>query len=149
MCRVSVLRHNCSVSVGLPACSWDAILERQLAVIRANLALLDAFFARWQHIVEWRRPRVGTIAFPRLLTGENIEAWCEELVQQTGVLLLPGSVYHPQAAAEGRFRLGFGRRNLPECLRHLETFLAARYPGTTLAPVTMPPLACLGGSSAT
>ncbi|KAI3433399.1 hypothetical protein D9Q98_003215 [Chlorella vulgaris] len=108
--------------------SWDAILERQLAIIRANLEALDAFFARWRQIFDWQRPCVGTVAFPRLLTGESVAVWCEELVQQAGVLLMPATVYdHPQSTAEARFRLGFGRRNLPTCLQHLDAWLAARY----------------------
>ena len=123
---------------GLPACpcpectlhSWDSILTRQLAIASANLDTLDAFFARWRHVIEWRRPAAGTVAFPRLLTGEGIEGWCERLVQEAGVLLMPASVYGRGSEAwaqRGHFRLGFGRRSLPLCLQHLEAFLAARY----------------------
>lgn len=105
-------------------------------MIRANLDTLDAYLARWRHVVEWRRPAAGTVAFPRLLTGEAVEGWCEELVRQAGVLLLPATVYdHAPSTAAGHFRLGFGRRDLPECLRHLEAWLTARYgpsPGAAL-----------------
>jgi aspartate/methionine/tyrosine aminotransferase len=56
--------------------------------------------------------------------GEPVEAFCDRLVEEAGVLLLPATVYdHP----EGRFRLGFGRRNLPECLQQLDGFLAKHY----------------------
>lgn len=106
-------------------------MKRSLGVVRANLAELDAFFARWPHVFEWRRPAAGTVAFPRLLTGEDVTAWCQELAAQAGVLLLPASVYgDAQLAARGHFRLGFGRRNLPACLQHLEAWLRARYPAS-------------------
>jgi aspartate/methionine/tyrosine aminotransferase len=110
-------------------------MERQLALIRANLEALDTCFARWRHVIEWQRPAAGTIAFPRLVTGEAVEGWCEELVRQAGVLLLPATVYdHAPSTAAGRFRLGFGRSDLPECLRHLEAWLAARYGPPAGAP---------------
>lgn len=108
--------------------SWDTIVSRQLRLLTSNLDVLDAFFARWRNIFEWRRPRAGTIAFPRLLTGESVEAWCQDAVKTAGVLLLPATVYdHERFTAEGRFRLGFGRKDLPLCLAQLEAFLADRY----------------------
>ncbi|KAL4431147.1 hypothetical protein ABPG75_006403 [Micractinium tetrahymenae] len=109
--------------------SWDAILQCQLGTIRANLAALDAFFSRWRRLLAWSAPRAGTVAFPRLLTGEEVGAWCEALVTEAGVLLMPAEVYGDErSSAEGRFRLGFGRRDLPECLAQLEAWLQRRYP---------------------
>lgn len=108
---------------------WDDILRRQLATVRANLVALDAFFARWRRVFAWSPPRAGTVAFPCLLTGEDVGAWCEALVAEAGVLLMPAGVYDDaRSAAEGRFRLGFGRRDLPECLAQLEAWLEKRYP---------------------
>jgi aspartate/methionine/tyrosine aminotransferase len=47
----------------------------------------------------------GPLAFPRLKTGDSIEAWCKEVVQGCGVLLLPASVYDHAASTErGHFR---------------------------------------------
>ena len=126
VCRAAFPHHAPCVP---PACSYDALVQRSLGVIQANLETLDAFFARWSHVIAWRRPSAGTVAFPRLLTGEGVEAWCEAAVQQAGVLLMPASVYgDPSFTQQGHFRLGFGRRDLPQCLEHLEAFLMARYP---------------------
>ena len=45
-------------------------------------------------------------------------------------LLMPAAVYdHAPSEAAGRFRLGFGRDNLPECLARLEEWLERRYRG--------------------
>lgn len=99
-------------------------MQRSLAVVRTNLGALDAFFARWPALFEWRRPAVGTVAFPRLRTGEGVEAWCEALAREAGVLLMPATVYGDAGfEAAGHFRLGFGRKDMPECLRHLEAWL--------------------------
>jgi aspartate/methionine/tyrosine aminotransferase len=68
------------------------------------------------------RPRAGAIAFPKLLQGD-VEEFCDSLVRQAGVLLLPGSVYGDDG---NHFRLGFGRRNVPQAVERLEEFLVKR-----------------------
>ena len=98
----------------------QGIVDRNLRIIRGNLARLDAFFARHADFLEWVRPRAGSIAFPRLLTGDA-STFCSRLLDATGVLLLPGDVY---AFPGQHFRIGFGRRNLPEALERVETFLS-------------------------
>lgn len=129
--HVALSRHRPS---NPPIHSWDALVQQRLAIIRTNLDALDAFFERWRHVFAWRRPAAGTVAFPRLTTHEPIETWCAQLVEETGVLLMPSTVYgQPECAAEGWFRLGFGRTNMPEVLAHLEAWLEQRYPAERAA----------------
>lgn len=98
----------------------DTVVKRSLEIIQHNLVLLDDFFARWAQTFTWRRPQAGSIAFPELVTGQPIEEFTENLIKQEGVLLLPGTVYdHPG----NHFRIGFGRKNMPAALEHLESFL--------------------------
>lgn len=53
---------------------------------------------------EWQPPKHGTVAFPRLTTGEPVEAFCDRCVQQAGVLLLPATVYdHEPSTAQVRW----------------------------------------------
>ena len=89
------------------------------ALILRNLALLDDFFSHHADRFAWQRPTAGPIAFPRLLHGD-IEHFAHEVVTRSGVLLLPGSVYDYPG---NHFRIGFGRRNMPEALATLEEFL--------------------------
>lgn len=98
-------------------------------IIATNLALADAFFGgRWAGVFEWLPPRAGPVAFPRVKTGEPVDAWCEALVAEAGVLLLPASVYdHEPSRAAGHFRIGLGRSNFSECLRQLDAWLVKRY----------------------
>lgn len=100
-----------------------AILARSMAIIGANLPLVDDFFARRAGQFAWTRPRVGPIGFPRLLAPLPIAQFAEELVAAEGVMLLPGTVYDD---GENHFRLGFARRNLPEALARLDRFCDAR-----------------------
>ncbi len=96
------------------------VLARSRAIIEPNLARLDAFFGDHADRFRWVRPRGGSIGFPRLLGDEAIDAFAARLVEQEGVLLLPGSQF---GYPGNHFRIGFGREDLPEALDRLEAFL--------------------------
>lgn len=96
------------------------IVERNVRIIRDNLDLLDTFFGEYPDLFRWQRPKAGPIAFPSLLRG-SVAGFCDDLVRKTGVLLLPGTLYGP---AYNAFRIGFGRKNLPEALERFREHLA-------------------------
>lgn len=96
------------------------ILARNLGIIQENLQLLDRFFEQWQDYFQWQKPLAGPIAFPRLQKGVPVADFCRKLVEKKGVLLLPGTLYSEN---NNNFRIGFGRRNMPEALQRLEDFL--------------------------
>ena len=95
------------------------LIERNLGIIRQNLETIEDLFARRADLFSWIRPQAGSMAFPRYLGG-NVEAFCDDLVKKAGVLLLPGSVYDD---SRNHFRLGLGRKNLPEAVEKLEGYL--------------------------
>ena len=95
------------------------IVERNLSIIRNNLNALNSFFNRHTELFSWHEPKAGPIAFPRYL-GKSVEHFCDQLVQSTGVLLLPGTLYNYESDC---FRIGFGRINMPDCLSRLESFI--------------------------
>lgn len=98
----------------------EKIWSRNLGIIRDNLAELDLFFEKYNQFFSWSRPTAGCIAFPRLLSGLTAEAFCADLLRKKGVLLLPAELYdYPEA----RFRIGFGRRNMPLALGKLDEYL--------------------------
>ena len=97
----------------------EKLVERNLRIIIRNLGVLDEFFARYSDRFAWQRPKAGAIGFPRLL-GLDVEAFCKTLVRSAGVLLLPGTLYDDKG---NHFRIGFGRKNLPEAIARLEAFL--------------------------
>lgn len=105
----------------------EAIAGRNLGIIRRNLDLLDPFFDSHGAWFAWDRPRAGSIAFPALLS-QPVDAFCADLVREAGVLLLPGTLY---GSGYNAFRIGFGRKNLPESLDRLETYIrSSGRPGT-------------------
>jgi aspartate/methionine/tyrosine aminotransferase len=91
-------------------------------IIASNLDLLDAFFAGRADLFTWRRPAAGPIAFPRLNHGDAA-VFCDDLVREAGVLLLPGTVYRDTG---NHFRVGFGRADMPRALAALEEHLGRR-----------------------
>jgi aspartate/methionine/tyrosine aminotransferase len=99
-----------------------ALLARNVAIVRANLQVLDAFFARHAARVEWHRPRAGTIGFVRL-RQESAERFCADLLEHTGVLLLPSTLIDH---GDAHLRIGFGRRNMPEVLAIVDAWLTRR-----------------------
>jgi len=104
----------------------ERILTRNREIIVGNLKRLEEFFAEFAHRFEWSVPEGGCIAYPRYLGNEGIDEFCARLVEQSGVLLLPGSVYQSTSAETpaNHFRIGFGRVNMPEALDRLRSYLA-------------------------
>lgn len=93
--------------------------ERNVGIIKSNLETVHGFMGRYGDRFTWVPPRAGSMAFPRYLAG-SVDAFCDKLVREAGVLLLPGSLYDEH---ENHFRLGLGRKNLPEAIGRLEEFL--------------------------
>jgi aspartate/methionine/tyrosine aminotransferase len=92
---------------------------RNLGIIKSNLEIIDDLFSRYSDWFSWVRPRAGSMTFPRLRRGD-VEEFCDRLVKEAGVLLLPGSVYDD---SDNHFRLGLGRKNLLQAVQRLEEFL--------------------------
>jgi len=99
-----------------------AILARNCAIVDGNLPKWEAFFARYPDLFEWRRPDGSCMAFPRYLGKEGVEEFCRSLVEESGVLLLPGMIYSSDLGPTptDRFRLGLGRLGLDEGLAAMD-----------------------------
>ncbi|HET7767591.1 MAG TPA: aminotransferase class I/II-fold pyridoxal phosphate-dependent enzyme [Chloroflexota bacterium] len=101
----------------------ETILARNVSLVKNNVAAVERFMAAHEEWFEWLPPRAGCIAFPRLKRGGPVNAFCDWLAREHGVLLMPGDVFdHPH----DHFRIGFGRASLPPALPHLERALATR-----------------------
>lgn len=103
----------------------EAILERNLKILRGNLALLDAFFARHEGLFSWQRPQAGPVAFPARRSGAA-DGFCARLLADTGLLLAPGGLF---GGGADHFRIGFGRADFAAGLADLGRFLDRKEPG--------------------
>ncbi|HEY2821848.1 MAG TPA: aminotransferase class I/II-fold pyridoxal phosphate-dependent enzyme [Candidatus Acidoferrum sp.] len=103
----------------------ERILARNRALIAKNLPMLDAFFAEHKDLFEWYLPDGGCIGYPRYIGRDGVEEFARRLVEESGVLLLPASVYRSELGATptDRFRIGYGRDNLEAGLAALRGHL--------------------------
>lgn len=97
--------------MALRAC--DRILAAQRARVHRNLALLERFFGEHAERFEWQRPGGGSIAFPRMLGGEDTGVFCRRLVDEDGIMLLPSEAF---GYGSHHVRIGYGREDLPAVL---------------------------------
>jgi aspartate/methionine/tyrosine aminotransferase len=104
----------------------ERILERNRDLAAQNLRKLDSFFARHEDRFEWYEPDGGCIAYPRYRGSEGVERFCERLVEDAGVLLLPASMYGSDLlpTPPDRFRIGYGRAGMDHALAAFDAFLS-------------------------
>jgi aspartate/methionine/tyrosine aminotransferase len=79
-----------------------AVLERSLAIVRDNLAVVDEWIAREPHL-RYVRPRAGTIALVRYDLDVPSVDFCQGLFDATGAFVMPGAAF----GEERSFRLGY------------------------------------------
>jgi len=104
------------------------ILARNRAIVDSNLALLGEFFGEYAHLFDWKLPDGGCVGFIRYKGADGVERFTDRLVQETGVLLLPASVYRSDlndVPAE-YFRVGYGHSYVPKALEVFRAWLRNR-----------------------
>lgn len=127
--KIVSLKHYTTICASAPSEFLTALafrhrqkfIDRSLQIVLRNLPQLSAFFARHSDLFEWTPPNAATIGFARFKRQQNVQDFCEQLIRDAGVLLLPGSVYDEPR----HIRFGYGRRNMPESLAQLEPWLVA------------------------
>jgi hypothetical protein len=134
--RMLKLKHYLSICnsapsevlAGIALNARDRILARNRDLAAENLAKLDTFFARHADRFEWYEPEGSCIAYPRYTGADGVEAFCERLVQEAGVLLLPASIYRSDllSTPPDRFRIGYGRLGMDEALTAFDAFLTTQ-----------------------
>ena len=112
---------NSAPSEGLAVIALKArkqLLERNRLLLKDNLDKLTSFFDEFPGLFEWYRPDGGCVLFPRYKGPGTTETFCRELVERSGILLLPPSVFRSEllTSPRDRFRIGFGRKGIEEGL---------------------------------
>jgi aspartate/methionine/tyrosine aminotransferase len=106
----------------------EHLLDRNRRIVAENLPVFAGFFASYSGLFEFAPPDGGCVCFPRYLGSDGVETMCADLVEESGVLLLPSSIY-TSALTEtpaDRFRVGLGRRDPAEALDVWATWLDKR-----------------------
>ncbi|MBN2322493.1 MAG: aminotransferase class I/II-fold pyridoxal phosphate-dependent enzyme [Spirochaetes bacterium] len=102
----------------------NRIIKKQLLRVKENLCLLDSFFRDYHDLFSWHRPKGGSVCFPRMRAVENTCGFCEQLVDETGILLVSSCIF---GFGTHHVRIGFGRENFPEAIEELSAYLEKRF----------------------
>ena len=87
------------------------VLARNVSILAENAVLFETLLADFPGLIEWQRPDGGCVAFPRYVGPGSCEEFCRVLIEESGVLLLPPSVYRSELGetSKDHFRIGLGR----------------------------------------
>ena len=101
----------------------DAILQRNMAIIRSNLKLLDSFIARHADLFEWVRPTAGAVASIHFKGPLSSQALGVQLAE-AGIGIKPAYCFPDVVTPEtDYFRVGYGEASFPQSLDALGAFV--------------------------
>lgn len=103
----------------------DKLLARNCGIVDENLPKWGAFFANYPDLFDWQLPDGSCMAFPQYKGAEGVEQFCRTLLEESGILLLPSTIYSSELGdtPKDRFRLGFGRKGLEKGLTVLDAHM--------------------------
>jgi len=94
----------------------DAILKKNLAIIRHNLGLLDEFMDKFHDLFEWVRPQAGAIAFIKFKGPWKSDELGQRL-SDVGIGIKPAYCFSEHVTDDNDyFRVGFGEEAMPKAL---------------------------------
>lgn len=107
----------------------DKILLKNNKLIFDNLNKLDNFFLEFPNTFEWKRPDGGAVAYPKYIGPGSTDQFCQDLLEETGIMILPPRIYKSELldAPQDRFRIGFGRNGMDEMLDIFYHYLKKNY----------------------
>ena len=115
------------------------LLHRNIQLAKRNLELLETFIENYRWACEWVKPVAGTTAFVKFSKmGSEVDdvTFCTALMDQTGVMLVPGSrCFGEGTDFKGYVRFGFCCETtvLKEGLEKLSMFMKLGYKKLPLA----------------
>jgi aspartate/methionine/tyrosine aminotransferase len=94
----------------------QVLLERNRAIVAANIAAMERFVRRHAEDMVWHAPAAGPVSLVRLLR-ESATAHAERVRTQGGAVLVPATLFDLDDA---HVRVGLGRRNFAQALERWE-----------------------------
>jgi aspartate/methionine/tyrosine aminotransferase len=99
--------------------SREMILNRNLAIIKKNISLVNEFVRRYPSKYSWTEPKAGSVAMLNILTGQTSEEFCQAFLEKKQVLAIGSHLFNMPGPA---IRLGLGRIGFAEALAELSQF---------------------------
>jgi aspartate/methionine/tyrosine aminotransferase len=107
----------------------EVILEKNRNLVNQNADKLTVFFKEFEHLFDWKRPDGGCVGFPKFKGPGSTDTFCETLVENAGVLLLPPKIYFSELlpTPQDHFRIGFGRKGIDQALNVFRDYLTTNF----------------------
>lgn len=102
----------------------DPLINGQRTRLGRNLKVLENFFRDYSDLFSWNRPRGGSVCFPRMTVVNDTFGFCEQLVRETGIMLVPSQLFD---YGDHHVRVGFGREDLAQVLDRFAEYLNSRF----------------------
>lgn len=105
------------------------LIQRNIALARQNLALLENFVRDHSDYVSWVKPNAATVAFVQFKKGGqpvDDEQFCVDVLEKTKVMILPGcKCFGHGNAFKGYVRIGYVSETevLREALEQLSAYV--------------------------
>lgn len=99
----------------------DRLLARSRAIVRENLAILDAWVAR-EALVHYVRPQAGTTALVHYDADVPSYEFCRQMYHATGAFVTPGAAFEQEHCV--RIGYAYGKQALLDGLDAFSRFLA-------------------------
>jgi aspartate/methionine/tyrosine aminotransferase len=91
----------------------EKFINPNIEKIVRNKILFWEFAMRHPELVELVLPKAGSTSFVKLKIEKSTLDYCEDLVQQTGIMMVPSEMFE---YGDEHVRVGFGRENFNEAL---------------------------------
>ena len=135
--RMEKMKHYLSICNSAPSeilaiialNSRKKILDRTNKIVIKNLKILNKFFLEYKYLFDWKEPDGGCIGYPKYKGTGGVDIFCEKLIKQESVLLLPSKVYTSDIvkSAKNHFRIGYGNINMSKGLELIKKFINKNY----------------------
>lgn len=96
------------------------ILQKNRERIQSNIEAVKEFFQKHSKLFTWVESQAGSIAFPRLNDKIKAAEFCDKVVKEKNIMILPANVFD---YSENHIRVGLGRENFKDILKELEGYV--------------------------
>jgi aspartate/methionine/tyrosine aminotransferase len=96
----------------------EHIIRRKKQDILANLSALNQFMDRQKDVLDYLPPTGGVVCFPRLTLAQDSRDFCQTLLKNHGVSILPGFAF--EADQHVRINIGIAAARFQEALNRME-----------------------------
>ena len=103
----------------------DVLLERNLSIIRRNLAVVERFLRANSDLFSYVRPVAGCVMFVEF-KGPMTSTQLGDALAADGISIKPSYCFTDDDSVDQYFRIGFGEEKVPAAIEALARFVEAK-----------------------